>query len=160
MRPRLISNISLCESHEMKRAPKIRNDVSTSFVIPQYSCLRKIIRIKMQTQTGPKDLSQRLVSAQYCVIDAARLVIVPSSTCQYVQSAGSEGTLIQCVMTKTAPSPWMRSRPHLMIPESPRTTLNTFQRKSGTLTKNSRIAFDGLKNMEYNLRKAPVHMLV
>ena len=157
IRPGLISNISLCESHEMKRAPRIRGDVSTSFAFPKYSCLRKIVRIKMQTQTGPKDLSRRLVSAQYCVIDAVSSH--DRSTCQYVQSAGSERTLSQCVMTKTAPSPLMRSRPHLMTPKSPRTTLNTFQRKSGTLTKNSRISFDGLKNMEYNLRKTPVHML-
>ena len=47
-------------------------------------------------------------SAQYCLMDVARLMIVASSfTCQYVQSAGSVGTLIQCVIDNTAPSPLM-----------------------------------------------------
>ena len=38
-------------------------------------------------------------------MDAARHMIVASSTCHFAQCAVREGTLVQCVMMKMAPSP-------------------------------------------------------
>ena len=59
--PGVISAYSERQSSEIKRAPGIRIDGTTSFAIP-YVYLHKIIRLKMQTQTGPEEFSQRRLS--------------------------------------------------------------------------------------------------
>ena len=93
-----------------------------------FACQASLVTCLLTEADCPSHGSESRVcsSAQYCLTDAARLMIVASSsTCQYVQSAGSVGTLIQCVRIDTVPSPLMKSKPHLMIPYSRITTGNT-----------------------------------